>query len=247
MPRLSPRHGLLGLGALALVLVLLLPHLHPLIPALRATLSDIERLTLDLVQIGLLALILAALLSPLESLGWWAGWYGDQVKTTACPGTVEDAVAADQASRYIVYLDGIGQSQHTYSPEAEEFLQRLGQAVPEMVLIRGIMPYSVLKGSWALAGVKGTISSVLLRPRAPMPDFRPNLQVGDRLLLNHLYGGVGGKMREPAAQGPLYFGHFAYGLAEVVLEPLTDELRLEIQYFQVYAHNGDGLIACRHH
>jgi predicted Abi (CAAX) family protease len=103
------------------------------------------------------------------------------------------------------------------------------------------------KGSWALAGVKGTISSVLLRPRASTPDFRTDLQAGDRLLLNHLYGGIGGKMREPAAQGPVYFGHFAYGLAEVVLEPLTDELRMEIQYFQVYAHNGDGLIACRHH
>jgi len=35
--------------------------LHTLIPAFRATLSDTERLTLDLVQIGLIALILAAL------------------------------------------------------------------------------------------------------------------------------------------------------------------------------------------
>ena len=69
MPRLSPRYVFLGLGGLALVLVLLLPQLHSLIPAFRATLSDTERLTLDLIQIGLIALILAALLSPLESLG----------------------------------------------------------------------------------------------------------------------------------------------------------------------------------
>jgi hypothetical protein len=48
MPRLSPRYVFLGLGGLALVLVLLLPQLHSLIPAFRATLSDTEWLTLDL-------------------------------------------------------------------------------------------------------------------------------------------------------------------------------------------------------
>lgn len=100
------------------------------------------------------------------------------------------------------------------------------------------------KESWLVEGVKGTISSVMLQNRTTTTEA---FQEGDRLLLNHVYGGVGGKMREPAAQGPVYFGHFAYGLAEVVYEPLTDELCLEIQYFQVYTHNGDGLISCRHH
>lgn len=100
------------------------------------------------------------------------------------------------------------------------------------------------KGSWAVEGTKGTISSVLLRASE---KSSPLLQEGDRLLLNHNYGGVGGTMKEPAARGPVYFGHFAYGVAEVVCEPLTDDLRLEMQYFQIYTHNGDGLIACRHH
>jgi predicted Abi (CAAX) family protease len=100
------------------------------------------------------------------------------------------------------------------------------------------------KASWAVEGTKGTISSVLLKGSE---KTSPPLQEGDQLLLNHNYGGVGGKMTEPAAKGPIYFGHFAYGIARVVREPLTDDLRLEIQYFQVYTHNGDGLIACRHH
>jgi predicted Abi (CAAX) family protease len=98
--------------------------------------------------------------------------------------------------------------------------------------------------SWVVEGTKGTISSVLLRPRE---QISPRFQAGDRLLLNHVYGGVGGAMTEPAARGPVYFGHFAYGLAEVVREPLTDDLRLEMQYFQVYTHNTSGLISCRHH
>jgi predicted Abi (CAAX) family protease len=100
------------------------------------------------------------------------------------------------------------------------------------------------QGSWAVEGTKGTISSVLLRASE---QASPPIQEGDRLLLNHNYGGVGGTMTEPAAKGPIYFGHFAYGFAEVVREPLTDDLRLEIHYYQVYTHNGDGLIACRHH
>jgi predicted Abi (CAAX) family protease len=98
--------------------------------------------------------------------------------------------------------------------------------------------------SWTVEGTKGTISSVLLRASE---KNSPSLQEGDRLLLTHVYGGVGGPMTEPAARGPIYFGHFAYGTAEVVREPLTGDLRLEIQYSQVYTHNGDGLIACRHH
>ncbi len=98
--------------------------------------------------------------------------------------------------------------------------------------------------SWAVEGTKGKISSVLLRASE---KAAPTFHRGDRLLLNHVYGGVGGQMTEPAARGPVYFGHFAYGLAEVVQEPLSGDLRLEIQYFQVYTQNGDGLIACRHH
>lgn len=144
----SRRNRLIGLALLGLIFVLLLPYLYRLSRVFLATLSDSERLIVDLVEMGFVALIIAALLSPLEALGWWAGWYGDRVKTTQLPGTVEDQVAADtQISRYIVYLDGIGQSEHTYSPEAEEFLRNLGESVPDMVLIRGIMPYSVLNRS----------------------------------------------------------------------------------------------------
>jgi len=44
--------------------------------------------------------------SSLEALGWWAGWYGEQVDTTpAAKGSL-----ATKSCRYVVYLDGIGQS-----------------------------------------------------------------------------------------------------------------------------------------
>ncbi|MBR8836361.1 MAG: CPBP family intramembrane metalloprotease domain-containing protein [Stigonema ocellatum SAG 48.90 = DSM 106950] len=91
---------------------------------------------------------------------------------------------------------------------------------------------------------KGQIQSVLLS----MKDMDSKKAVsrwheGDRALLVHLYGGIGGKKREAAAKFPIYFGHFAYGEAQVVREPLTGELRFDIKYHQVYCHNDDALIA----
>ncbi|MBD3885553.1 CAAX protease [Phormidium tenue FACHB-886] len=104
---------------------------------------------------------------------------------------------------------------------------------------------------------KGTLRSVLVYPQAkesdpqsenlpakalpPSPAFL--FPEGSRALLLHLYGGIGGKHREPAAGSPIFFGHFAYGLATVVREPLADELKFEIEYYQVYTHNVDGIVA----
>ena len=66
---------------------------------------------------------------------------------------------------------------------------------------------------------------------------------GRRRLLVHTYGGIGGPNREKAASGPIYFGHFAYGVAEVVHDALGDELRFDVTYYQVYTQNADGLVA----
>jgi predicted Abi (CAAX) family protease len=101
--------------------------------------------------------------------------------------------------------------------------------------------------SWANAvAQKGRISSVLCvgnRHSEQIQSAIDDWKVGDRALLLHVYGGIGGKKKEPAAATPLFFGHFAYGLATVIRDPLSQELRFEIQYYQVYAHNPDGLTA----
>ena len=97
-----------------------------------------------------------------------------------------------------------------------------------------------LKECWDdLAAKKGNISSVMLGSEREATAWCE----GKRALLIHVYGGIGGKKTEPKAKSPLYFGHFAYGIAKVVREPLTDELRFEIVYHQIYTHNSDGLIS----
>ncbi|MEB3333034.1 MAG: hypothetical protein VKI83_11150 [Synechococcaceae cyanobacterium] len=95
--------------------------------------------------------------------------------------------------------------------------------------------------------VAGSVSSVLLSgrdrdPEQALAEWRP----GDRLLVLHLFGGIGGEQREAALSSGLCTGHFAYGLAELVQEPLAGETSLRIRYRQVYAHNPDGLIAGVH-
>jgi predicted Abi (CAAX) family protease len=105
----------------------------------------------------------------------------------------------------------------------------------------------IRKEAWAEAAAhKGKISSVLCVANSEHEDIQPAIaswQAGDQALVLHVYGGIGGKRKEPAAATPIFFGHFAYGLATVIHDPLSDELRFEIMYEQVYSQNTDGLTA----
>jgi predicted Abi (CAAX) family protease len=79
------------------------------------------------------------------------------------------------------------------------------------------------------------MAAVLMRPRAQW-------QEGDYALLIHLFGGIGGENKELTPAGTVT-GHFAYGLARVVKEPIAQELQFNIQYQQIYAHNSGGIVS----
>ena len=90
---------------------------------------------------------------------------------------------------------------------------------------------------------KGKAKTILFNPTATQNNQAiSNWKEGDRAIVLHTFGGIGGKKAEPAPLG-VVTGHFVYGLARVVREPLTQELRFEIKYRQVYAHNPDGIVA----
>ncbi|WNZ22035.1 CAAX protease [Leptolyngbya sp. NK1-12] len=173
--------------------------------------------------------------SPLNEMGWYI--YG----------------AKDGAGLFVV---------QSYAPRSLLRLQ------PDQVIFGYKPAYRYIrKQTWAnIKAKKGQISSVLLSPELSLQEPNaPELNVpeldaqelqelkhqqaidawpeGTRALVLHTYGGIGGQKREPAAATPLFFGHFAYGLATVVRDPLTHELRFEIQYYQVYTHNTDGIVA----
>ncbi|MCC6170140.1 MAG: hypothetical protein IT329_23175 [Caldilineaceae bacterium] len=117
---------------------------------------------------------------------------------------------------------------------------------PERVVTDGEAAWRYIRHEvWSdPAARKDTITSVLCDPRAPdAAAARAAWRRGDRALLLHVYAGIGGRQREPAARAGLYFGHFSFGIAAVIHEPLADELRFDITYYQIYTHNPDGVVA----
>jgi predicted Abi (CAAX) family protease len=141
--------SLLGMTLLFIIVAVLLEPIRDSVFGWHANLPDILQLLFDLVWIGVIALVFAGLLAPLESLGWWAGWYDDEVDVEAIAPppapTSQTASDVNQPSRYIVYLDGICQSGEEYTPDVEDFLAALEPTLPKgMVLVRGLMMYSVL-------------------------------------------------------------------------------------------------------
>lgn len=73
-------------------------------------------------------------------------------------------------------------------------------------------------------------------------QLEANWQVGDRGLLIHLFGGIGGELAEGGIPGTVT-GHFSFGIAEVVRDRFTGEPRFQITYHQIYGHNPNGIIS----
>ena len=93
---------------------------------------------------------------------------------------------------------------------------------------------------------KGTLETVLIDAKdlaKISSNTSPNgWQAGQQAIVMHLFGGRGGKSGEAPMVGTVT-GHFSYGLATVVQEPLANELQWDVRYQQVYATNVEGIIS----
>ncbi len=68
---------------------------------------------MQLLFLGLILILLMGLFSPLESMGWWAGWSDvdkDKPKDPDTPWDQEtqESTGQSEAGHYVVYLSGIG-------------------------------------------------------------------------------------------------------------------------------------------
>jgi predicted Abi (CAAX) family protease len=72
---------------------------------------------------------------------------------------------------------------------------------------------------------------------------RQTPKLGDKALVIHAFGGIGGRTADIPGVWQTVTGHFAYGLATVVQDDFTRELQWDINYNQIYAHNPDGIVA----
>lgn len=103
-----------------------------------------------LLIIGLvLLLLIMATLSPLESLGWYAGWIGEQVDEADTLDVLSKMEAAqhllpEEVDHYIVYLSGIGSFTGSSIPLDEPPLLAALQAnLPGSLIIDDVFPYSM--------------------------------------------------------------------------------------------------------
>lgn len=96
-----------------------------------------------LALLALLLLIVMALLSPFEALGWWAGWTKRELHPPAPLPMPENGESA--VDYYLVYLTAIGGiSAETISKRERNFLDRLEEAMPGNVeIISDVFPFSV--------------------------------------------------------------------------------------------------------
>ncbi len=93
-----------------------------------------------LAGLAFLALLLAGLLSPLEALGWWAGWYGRRPE--------EEAVAPPWSGeapprQFVVFLSGIHRvAGRPFARREVALLERLRERLPDACFLE-VFPYSV--------------------------------------------------------------------------------------------------------
>jgi predicted Abi (CAAX) family protease len=100
------------------------------------------------------------------------------------------------------------------------------------------------RGTWSAAALRrGSLASTALVPDGAGP---PAWTPGDRALLMHLFGGIGGEDGEPVG-GFTVTGHFAFGEARVGADPFTTRPVFDIRYHQIYANNPNGIVAGSQH
>lgn len=102
---------------------------------------------IELLLLGLLLwFLVTGLLAPLESLGWWAGWFGEDVLDEAKEESVltECQEPSKAAEQYVVYLSGIGAFAGTSIVREEiPFLDALQEQLHNGKIVRDVFPYSV--------------------------------------------------------------------------------------------------------
>jgi pimeloyl-ACP methyl ester carboxylesterase len=148
------------------------------------------------VWIGLGAIVVLALIAPLEALGWWAGWRQRQrYEPTTATIPVSDGEAAKPASQYVIFLSGIGDpSGRWHYPQETDFLNRLRQQLPDAAIISDLFAYAVttraldeqprFQGLWAR--LNQTVQKNQYAPSGALINIRNLLQVA--VSADHRYG-----------------------------------------------------------
>jgi predicted Abi (CAAX) family protease len=150
-----------------------------------------------------------------------------------------DGLLGDPVGEQGWYLYGAPDGEGTFTAQALE-PRRLTALEPDQLLEgtpAGLNHISRI--NWSDRKTRrGRFRRVALVPDGDHAPWRP----GDRALVIHNFGGIGGPAGEPIS-GFTVTGHFAFGAARVVADPFTGEPRFDLRYHQIYANNPNGIVA----
>jgi hypothetical protein len=160
---------------------------------------DLLDLFTTLLLVAVIGVLIIGLLSPIESLRWWAGAPTEDHALMEPPAT---EAAPDPV---LIYLSGIGSiSGDELLSEEALFLDRLGPLLPGGVIVRDVFPYSVtgvgLTGARAFAGLWRALDRMRLN--------------GDQLLSSLI--NLRNVFQVAVAADPRYGPIFASGVSQVI-------------------------------
>ena len=137
------------------------------------------------------------------------------------------------------YVYGAPDGDGTFTAQALE--PRLLTSLASDRLLRGTTAglNQISRVNWSDSQTRrGRFSRVGLIPDGAHAPWQP----GDRSLVIHNFGGIGGPYGE-AISAFTVTGHFAFGAARVVIDPFTGQPRFDLRYHQIYANNPNGIVS----
>lgn len=104
--------------------------------------NDTLLVAVTVVGVTLAGILIWLVFSPFETMGWWAGWFGDTIYWESPPET--DIVRTQEAACYVVFFSGIGRATgETISYREQQLLARLSEEVDDLAIVDDIFPYAV--------------------------------------------------------------------------------------------------------
>jgi pimeloyl-ACP methyl ester carboxylesterase len=134
-----------------------------------------------LITLGILLFFLSAVLSPFETLGWWAGWTKKTLDDDMAGASVSRQYTGNQQLEdstetlssppvhFLVYLRGIATANAELGRREQGFIELLKTKIPAATVISDIFPYSAtnnpLTGERAFARLYHWLLNARLRSR----------------------------------------------------------------------------------
>jgi hypothetical protein len=158
-----------------------------------------------LLTVALLGVLVIGMLSPIESLQWWAGFSGE----SAAPEITAPA-STKEPDPVVVYLSGIGSiSGDELLAEEANFLDLLEPMLPDGVIVRDVFPYSA-------AGVGLTGAHTF----ANLWRALDRMRMGGDVVLSSLIN-LRNAFQVAVAADPRYGPIFASGVAHAIVKSVT--------------------------